>query len=158
LSDWAPIWTRGDETFVGSFERDGKRVDLFATLFEQQRQGNEAVNVSHRVYDIEKWSRISRSARVVEVSGIGLFEIEETLLKSPGQNKRLVWQWYHTNRKIVSSPMQAKLNNLIGVLRGKPEVGVFVLSTEIIKNQDLASENLEGFFTSYVLNSGDLSY
>jgi EpsI family protein len=156
LPDWSPIWSKGDETFEGSFERQGNRVDLFATLFLRQRQGSEAVNVRHRVYDVEKWSRISRSARVIELPDAGKVEVEETLLRM-GPRQRLVWLWYQTNGKIVSSPMQAKLNNLIGVVRGQPEVAVFVLSREIIQDQNHAGEILEQFFKSYLSHSGDFS-
>jgi EpsI family protein len=157
LAEWAPIWTRGTESFEGSFERNGERVDLFATMFKQQRQGHEAVNLSHRVYDIEKWSRISRSARVIELPQMGKVEVEETLLRSPDQKQRLVWLWYHTNHKIVSSPMQAKMNNLIGVVSGEPDIAVFVLSREIIRDQMRASGILEQFFKSYLSTSRDFS-
>ncbi len=157
LTEWAPIWTEGSESFEGSFVQDGESVDLFATVFNRQRQGNEAVNATHRVYDIEKWSRISRSARVVEALGRGNVEIEETLLRSPGQKRRIVWQWYRTNNKIVFSPMQAKLNNLIGVIRGEPDIEVFVLSREVIRDENHARGILEKFFKSYLSNRGDFS-
>ena len=156
LESWAPIWTAGSESFQGSFERNSEQVDLFATLFRQQRQGSEAVNVSHRVYDIDKWSRISRSARVIELPDIGNVEVEETLLRSPDQKQRLVWLWYHTDQKIVASPMQAKLNNLMGILSGKPDIAVFVLSREIVRDQTRARGILEEYFTSYLTRSRDL--
>ena len=132
LTEWSPLWTKGNNSFEGSLSLNGERVDLFATVFLRQQQGNEAVNVSHRVYDIEKWSRISRSAKVIEVPGMGEVEVEETLLRSPTRKQRLVWLWYRTNDKIVSSPMQAKLNNLIGEISGKPGISVFVLSLSLI--------------------------
>ena len=154
LTEWTPLWTKGNHSFEGSFMQNGEQVDLFATAFQRQQQGNEAVNVRHRVYDIEKWSRISRSAKVVSVSGVGEVEVEETLLRSPTRKQRLVWLWYRTNDKIVSSPMQAKLNNLIGEISGKPGISVFVLSKEIMRNQRHASEVLELFFESYVSVSG----
>lgn len=150
LTDWAPIWTRGEHSLEGSYLSNGDRVDLFATEFNLQRQGHEAVNVSHRVYDVEKWSRISRSARVIEVPGTGELTVEESLLKSPGQKKRLVWQWYRTNDKIVASNAKAKLNNLIGVISGEPEIGVFVVSKEIIRNEAHAADVLERFLKDYL--------
>ena len=156
LEEWAPIWTRGNESFEGSFEARGERVDLFATLFRQQSQGSEAVNVSHRVYDIDKWSRISRSARVIGLPDIGNVEVEETLLRSPDQKQRLVWLWYHTNHKIVASPMQAKLSNLMGVLSGKPDIAVFVLSREIVRDQASARGILKEYLNSYLIHNRDL--
>jgi EpsI family protein len=154
LSDWKPIWTRGQHTLEGHLQKQNEVVDLFATEFSRQRQGHEAVNVSHRVYDLEKWSRISRSDRVVTVSGVGSVTIEETLLKSPGQRKRLVWQWYRTNDKITASNMSAKLNNLAGVLSGKPDIAVVVLSKEIIRNEAHAEGVLEAFLKAYLTLAG----
>jgi EpsI family protein len=157
LSDWNPVWTQGEQTLQGRFMHEDEKVDLFATNFVRQRQGHEAVNISHNVYDIEKWSRISRSARVVKVSEALEVTIEETLLKSSGQRQRLVWQWYRTNDKIVASKIQAKLNNLFGVITGKPDITVFVLSKEITKNQSHAAGVLERFLKAYVKHSGGIS-
>ncbi len=150
LTDWAPIWTRGEHSFEGRLVHDGEGVELFATEFERQAQGYEAVNLSHRVYDIEKWSRISRSVRVVELPGVGRVEVEETLLKSPGQQQRLVWQWYHTHGRVVASGAQAKLNNLVGVVSGTPNISVFVLSRVIIRNEAHASAVMERFLQDYM--------
>jgi EpsI family protein len=157
LTDWTPLWTRGDQTFEGLVAKANEQLDLFATEFNRQRQGHEAVNLSHRVYDIEKWSRISRSARVVEVPGAGEVTVEETLLKSPGRRKRLVWQWYRTNDKVVASNTQAKLNNLLGVLSGEPDISVFVASKVIIRNEAHAAGLLESFLKAYLAQAGDTS-
>ncbi len=157
LTDWAPIWTRGDRSFEGTLVRDGEGVDLFATEFDRQSQGHEAVNLGHRVYDIEKWSRISRSVRVVELPDRGRMEVEETLLKSPGQQQRLVWQWYRTNGKVVASGARAKLNNLVGVMSGMPAISVFVLSREIIRNESHASAVMERFLQDYMAQTVESS-
>lgn len=157
LTDWVPIWTKGDRSFEGSLSSDGERVDLFATEFLRQRQGHEAVNVSHRVYHIDKWSRFSRSARVVKVSDTVEVTVEETLLKSPDHRKRLVWLGYRANNKIVASKVQAKLNNLIGVIAGEPDVTVFVLSKEIIRNEAHAAGVLEQFLRAYLAQTGGTS-
>ncbi len=155
LTDWRPVWTRGEHSVEGHFQSQGDVVDLFATEFSRQRQGHEAVNVSHRVYDIEKWSRISRSDRVVAVPGVGSVTIEETLLKSPEQRKRLVWQWYRTNDNVIASNMSAKLNNLIGVISGKPDIAVVVISKEIIRNEARTAGVLEAFLKAYLAQAGD---
>ncbi|MEJ2466238.1 MAG: EpsI family protein, partial [Candidatus Thiodiazotropha sp.] len=103
----------------------------------------------------EKWSRISRSDRVVAVPGVGSVTIEETLLKSPEQRKRLVWQWYRTNDKVIASNMSAKLNNLIGIISGKPDIAVVVISKEIIRNEERAAGVLEAFLKAYLAQAGD---
>jgi EpsI family protein len=157
LTDWKPLWTRGDQTFEGVVTKANEQLDLFVTEFNRQRQGREAVNLSHRVYDVEKWSRISRSARVVEVPGAGEVTVEETLLKSPGRRKRLVWLWYRTNDKIVASNTQAKLNNLLGVFSGEPDISVFVVSKAIIRSETHAAGVLEAFLQAYLVKAGDTS-
>ena len=155
LSDWEPIWTKGDQTFEGSFLNVDERVEVFATKYKRQRQGHEAVNVSHSVYKSDKWSRISKSAKVIMLPDVGEVTVQETLLTSPNKRKRLVWLWYRTNNKIVASKVQAKLNNLIGVIGGKPEITVFVVSKEIIRNEAHAAEVLERFLKAYLALIGD---
>ncbi len=154
LTEWTPVWTAGDHSLQGRFASDDEKVDLFVTKFTRQRQGHEAVNASHRVYDIEKWSRISRSAKVVKLSETVEVTVEETLLKSPTRRQRLVWRWYRTNDKILASNIQAKLNNLIGVIAGKPDITVFVLSKEISRNQSHAADVLGIFLKDYIAQGG----
>jgi EpsI family protein len=154
LRDWKPIWTSGDRTIQGMLSASGERLDLYATEFLRQRQGREAVNLAHRVYDIEKWSRISRSARVVEILDVGEVEVEETLLKSHDQRKRLVWLWYRSNGEIAGDRYQAKLNNLLGVISGEPEITVFVVSREIVRDPVHAAQVLESFLKTYLAQVG----
>ncbi|MCU7844956.1 MAG: EpsI family protein [Candidatus Thiodiazotropha sp. (ex Monitilora ramsayi)] len=155
LGEWEPLWTVGDRTLEGRFREGSNEIDLFATQFLKQRHGREAVNLSHRVYNIEKWSRISRSAKVVKISDKTEMAVEETLLKSPGNKKRLVWLWYRTNDKLVQSNAEAKLNNLIGVIRGQPDITVYILSKEIVRGEEHASGVLADFVRDYLTLVGD---
>lgn len=157
LTDWTPVWTQGDRSLEGTFTHDGERVDLFATEFYRQRHGREAVQIGHMVYHIDKWSRISRSARVVKVSDAFDVTVEETLLKSSDQRKRIVWQWYRTNNKFMTSKVEAKLNNLLGVIVGEPDITVFVLSKEITRNQAHAADVLKQFLRAYLARTGGIS-
>ncbi|MCU7830517.1 MAG: EpsI family protein [Candidatus Thiodiazotropha sp. (ex Myrtea sp. 'scaly one' KF741663)] len=150
LAEWAPLWTLGDSTLRGRFRSGVEEVDLFATQFQRQHQGYEAVNVSHRVYDLDKWSRISRSAKVVQIEGEGEITLEETLLQSPRNKKRLVWLWYRTNNQHVHSNVEAKINNLVGVMRGQPDIAVYMISKEVIRNEQHASNVLKGFVRHYL--------
>lgn len=150
LTDWEPRWTEGDHTFEGTLSNGRERLDLYVTQFNRQRQGNEAVNVSHRVYDVEKWSRISRSAKVIETPDAGRIVVEETLLKSPDRRKRLVWQWYWVDNRIVASSARAKMNNLIGVMTGDPAISAFVVSKMVVRSEAHAASVLETFLQAYL--------
>ncbi len=150
LEEWKPLWTEGDRSLQGRFNRGDDFVDLFATQFLKQEDGHEAVNISHRVYDIKKWSRISRSAKVIPYGESGTISLEETLLKSIGNKRRLVWQWYRTNDNFVQGDVKAKLNNLVGTLKGRPDITVYILSKEIVKDEENAVSVLSDFVDRYV--------
>ena len=149
LAEWKPLWTQGDLLFEGRFRSGGDEVDLYATQFQRQSQGHEAVNVSHRVYDIDHWSRISRSARVVQLGSGKSLRVEVTLLQGPGHKQRQVWQWYRTNKKNIPNNAEAKLNNLLGVLNGTPDIAVYIVSKEVTKNEENASQVLADFVNAY---------
>lgn len=150
LSEWRPLWSRGDVTYQGRFRSTEGEVDLYATQFHTQSQGREAVNVSHRVYDIDKWSRISRSAKVIRLAGHAPLSVEETLLRGPGYKQRLVWSWYRTYAKDVPTNTEAKWNNLLGVLSGNPDIAVFILSMEVTKDEEHTTEVLADFVNQYL--------
>lgn len=150
LAEWRPLWTAGDLSYQGRFRSGKHEVDLYATQFHTQSQGREAVNVSHRVYDIDKWSRISRSAKIIELAGNGPLPVEETLLRGSGYKQRTVWQWYRTNAKNVPTDAEAKWNNLLGVLSGNPDIAVFVVSMDVTQDQEHATEVLADFVNQYL--------
>jgi len=150
LSEWRPLWSRGDITYQGRLRSVQGEVDLYATQFHTQSQGREAVNVSHRVYDIDKWSRISRSAKVIRLAGHAPLAVEETLLRGPGHKQRLVWSWYRTYAKDVPTNTEAKWNNLLGVLNGNPDIAVFILSMEVTKDEEYTTEVLTDFVNQYL--------
>jgi EpsI family protein len=151
LKEWRPLWTDGDRLLEASFRKGSDVVDLYATQFLKQNDGREAVNISHRVYDIDKWSRISRSSNVIELGDRGIIEVEETVLRSSGNKRRLVWQWYLANDKFVQGNAKAKLNNLVGTLRGQPDITVYILSKEIPKDEAHATGVLTDFLSNYLI-------
>ena len=73
-----------------------------------------------------------------------------TLLQGPGHKQRQVWQWYRTNKKNIPNNAEAKLNNLLGVLSGTPDIAVYIVSKEVTKNEENASEVLTGFVNAYL--------
>jgi EpsI family protein len=150
LVEWRPLWSEGDRTFQGKFTRENDVVELYATQFLRQQDGREAVNISHRVYDIDKWSRISRSAKVISYGDSGEMTVEETLLKSPENKLRLVWRWYLANDRFIQSDMEAKLSNLVGTLNGRPDISVYILSKEIVKSDEHATHVLSDFVHHYL--------
>jgi EpsI family protein len=150
LEAWRPFWTKGDRELQGSFRNGRDIVDLYATQFLSQENGVEAVNISHRVYDIDKWSRISRSAKVVSLADGRKISVEETVLKSPANKRRLVWQWYGANGSFVQGKVEAKLSNLVGILSGNPDISVYILSKEVVKGEEHATKVLSDFAGHYL--------
>jgi hypothetical protein len=74
------------------------------------------------------------------------------VLKSPANKRRLVWQWYGANGSFVRGNVEAKLTNLVGILSGHPDMTVYILSKEVVKGEEYATEVLTDFAGHYLQN------
>ena len=63
-------------------------------------------------------------------NGNSLSVIETRLEHVETGAERLVWHWYQIGGQNVVQPWRAKLAQMIGLLKGKPDAMVIVLNTD----------------------------
>jgi len=143
---WQPVYMSGEgdykysQTFINN-EQDIVYLDL--RYFSRQNVGNEAVNVSNRVYDRNAWTRVW--VKLYSSNIEGLAEVEETLIRGKNNQEMLVWRWYHTNGWNTGSPYKAKVYTLFGVLRGKPEITSYIIATTVKDTYSVGRKRLDEF-------------
>lgn len=127
---YRPRLQKGDVMQEASFfnTREDSRIYLLVNYFYHQRQDAEAVSDMNRFASDSNWSRIG--SHKISPGLAGFADIGETRLRARNGEEKLVWYWYETNDYRTSRDWLAKLQNIIGILRGKPSIRIIVLAVD----------------------------
>ena len=127
---YRPRLQKGDVMQEASFFNTGEdsRIYLLVNYFYRQRQDAEAVSDMNRFATDRNWSRIG--SHKISPGLADFADIEETRLRARNGEEKLVWYWYETNGYRTSRDWLAKLQNIIGILRGKPSIRIIVLAVD----------------------------
>jgi EpsI family protein len=109
-------------------------VSAYWAWYEPQGHRSQAINQANAVY-IAPWEPrggyVGTYYERIPVAGEHSFEIIETWLSNPQTGaQRLVWHWYCVAGTHVVRPWQAKLTQLRGLVHGRKDASVTVLSTD----------------------------
>ena len=149
--DWNPSYKAGKGDIVihkGYNSKLNEKIYIYLSLFSQQSESNEAINVDNRVYDRETWSKVSFDYIPVDEAHGDSTEVEEILIRDSKNREMLVWRVYIADGKITGNPYRAKLYNLLGVLKGEPAVLVYIVATNVSSSYDEARKVLVKFWQS----------
>ncbi len=146
-SAWSPVIQRGDVVLSRSYVNDsGVSVTLYISYFFRQEQGKEAVSDSNSVYDGKSWRAFEQKRLEIGLLSDGdRLTVVESHIKSLLGKERIVWSWYFLQDRRLANPYMAKGLNTLGMLWGRPEIAVFVLSTEKNVSYEESSEVLRQF-------------
>lgn len=127
---YRPIIQKGDVTQEASFvdSSQDSNIYLMVNYFYRQKQGAEAVSDMNRFANGRKWSRVE--SQVISFDVDGFTDIGETKLRARNGEEKLVWYWYETNNTRSSINWIAKLQNIVGILKGHPSIHMVVLAIE----------------------------
>jgi EpsI family protein len=120
------------------------RVGAFVAAFANQGQGGEAVSLSHRPAGPSAVAIARRAMEISAVSG-GTVPFAEMEVSDPGDNRRLVWTGLRVAGSSPRSVLSAKLFQLRGVLRGRRDAQVLILTVACAGGCDEARASLSRF-------------
>jgi EpsI family protein len=109
-------------------------VSAYWAWYLPQGHRSQAVNQTNAVY-IAPWEPrggyVGTYYNRIPIAGEPSFDVIETWLSNPQTGaQRLVWHWYCVAGTHVVRPWQAKLTQLGGLLHGRKDASVTVLSTD----------------------------
>jgi EpsI family protein len=109
---WTPEIRNPTKFRVQSFEKHGRRVDVFVGIYANETWDSKLVTVSNRLAsdDSKYWNLADRGAATTAVSGTPL-EVKTGVVL--GSNSRiLAWHWYWVNGFSTANDTRAKLQQL----------------------------------------------
>jgi EpsI family protein len=113
---------------------------IYLARYPEQQPNGKVTATGH---DLEAhWSREQR--RVVRYGDLEVEEIE--LVR--GYGRRLVWSWYRVGGSSASGLAQAKVLEILGILKGDPTGALVIVSAECETSCDMQRVILERFLKS----------
>ena len=144
--EWTPALQSPYRMRVQTFEKTGRRVDVYIGVFRNQNWDSKLVTVSNQLANPENsdWTVADRGALSTELAGRPLKVKTGVLL---GRTSRiLAWQWYWVDGASTSSDIGAKIHQLATYLRGKGDTAAWVaVYSDASVSADNASNTLSAF-------------
>ncbi len=123
---WTPTLTNPSRQRVQSFEKDGRRVDVFVGVFQNQTWASKLVTVVNgfALQENPRWSLAVRGTANMSFSNQPL-DVETGVVLGNGM-RILAWRWYWLNGLATASDSRAKMTQLAARLRSLPDKSAWV--------------------------------
>jgi len=138
-ADWIPQSPNPAAVLRQTFARSGDAVDLYVAFYPVQVPGGKVTSTAHRI--APDWAIVAD--RRVDHSG---WQVREQELVQNG-SRRLVWSWFDIAGSRVPSLSQAKLHEVLGILKGDRSGALLAVSTVCAEPCADAAPRLEAFLT-----------
>ncbi len=123
---WTPTLTNPTRQRVQSFEKDGRRVDVFIGVFQNQSWTSKLVTVVNGIApgDDPRWSLAVRGTANTEFANQSL-DVETGVVL--GSSVRiLAWRWYWIRGTATANDIRAKVAQLLTRLRAQNDTSAWV--------------------------------
>jgi EpsI family protein len=139
-NDWQPSFQHAGSHVSAAYRIaegiEPAEVTVYQAYYGRQKQGVEVINELNKVYDPVHWRPRGGYAgtdyRDLLVPGGPALRLIETRLEDVRTGaQRLVWHWYRIGGQDVVRPWRAKVAQAKGLLGGRPDAMVVVVSTPV---------------------------
>ncbi len=125
---WTPLY-RGAITHKMAFhDKNNRVIHLYLGMYPTQMQGEELINDLNRISDDKIWRIIYQREKVYKVNGQ---QVLEQLLEKNDGTQRLVWYWYRVAGQNTVNKYQAKMLQVLGIVKGMRQASVVAIASRI---------------------------
>lgn len=127
-----PNYAKGDLLYQHKLENlFGQTTNLYINHFVEQEQGREAINDVASLVAKEQGVVIKQGRQTIKFEQSNNLNVNESIVQLKSGEKYLTWQWYFTNGIHVSKGFDARLNNVLAIIKNKPAITNIVVSKKI---------------------------
>ncbi len=130
---WQPVFHGADRELRGSYraDGDGEPVEVYIAWYQDQHQGKELVNVMNKIHDAMRDRVTPLGLHQFRLSDGRQWPVYVTEVLDDADTRRRIWYWYEVDGQATTSPVRAKLYELIRRLRGGEQgSAVIAVATE----------------------------
>jgi len=122
LEHWQPDFGEPDFSVSGTLDCEGEAVAVYVAAFASAAQGKELVSSAHSVVP-ETWDRVADVSKRESEGGSPVVEIKVNAESYPA----FVWYWYEIDGRVASSPLAAKVQQILALIQRRPAGGRAVI-------------------------------
>lgn len=129
---WQPAYLNDSVRLLGQYSSGGSTVNLHIVNYSEQNEESELINVNNLIADGEDWTEVpgSTDRRRVSVSAGSDVEVKTTELTGPRSSRLVVWFWYEIGAFSATSPVNAKIFQLISLASRRRDANLVALAVE----------------------------
>ncbi len=142
-----PAFAQGDRVYQHKLENMfGQSVTLYINYFVNQEQGREAINALNGLVPSDSGDRlVAEKPHTVQLPDRGVLKVNESIVLLKSGERYLAWQWYFTNGQSFNKAMDARLNNVLAILKDKPAISSIVLFKQFYPDERPARKVMQSF-------------
>lgn len=124
--NWSPELANPRYQYRQSFEKSGRRVDVYIGVFKNQTWNSKLLSSSNRWVSSENkgWSLVARDVADAQLSGQGL-AVDTATIQGVGQ-RLLAWRWYWVDGHATANVIYAKLLQLGALLGSRGDTSAWI--------------------------------
>ena len=146
LWDWSPYYQGARASFATTYKKGNRPALAFVAYYRNQGEGSELIHAQNGVVspDQPEWRQSVETRRTISVGGRAI-EVTQADIRSPVTNL-LVWRWYWSRGRVVTSPVVLKILTLESRLSGQgDDAAVIAVAAPYDNKPAEASETLTDF-------------
>jgi exosortase A len=147
IDGWMPRY-HGAITSRQAYQKDGRTLLLYRGDYPSQSQGSELISDLNTIADESLWRLGPAHSR--EVDG-GQWRVLEQQITSITGEQKLVWYWYRVAGISTINRYAAKLLQVYGLLRGRPDATIMAVAADVDVEIQEARQRLQDFVSSHEL-------
>ncbi|AHK79001.1 membrane protein [Ectothiorhodospira haloalkaliphila] len=143
---WNPRWAEPDTRLQVAYASPRGHMEWHVYHYRHDQPGTDLIRYDNRIFDGDRWRRISQGSQNVTLPDGSQRPVRETLLRGREGNDRVVWHWYQVAGQTTVRPIEVKLLEASARLTGHREGSLLVVvSAEYEISADEARDTLAGF-------------
>ena len=144
---WTPLY-HGAIASRQAYQKDGRMLLLYRGDYPVQQQGSELISDLNAIADQSLWRLTPAQSR--ELDG-GQWRVIEQQITSITGEKKLVWYWYQVAGVATTSRYAAKLLQVYGLLRARPDATIMAVAAGVDHDLQDARKQLADFVFAHEL-------
>lgn len=111
-----PDYPGADQQLLAIYNKDGEEITLFLAKYINQEQDRELIGARSHPFNRDVWRVESSLQRRVTLSGKHAVDVREMVIANAAGQTRLIWYWYSVAGVDTASALQAKWQQVVGLL------------------------------------------
>ena len=137
-----PDYKLADLTIGAAYQGRLETVQAAVSFYSSSRRGVSLIDHANQITDGAQWSSLT-SEKSRQVSG---GKIKEVVVRPLTGSERVVWYWYRVGGQNATDKYEAKMFEVFGVLTGRPDGALIMISADYNINPDEARAVLSSFY------------